>query len=139
MDAGGGTHEQGRGSSPVGSILVLDDSADLRDSMVDLLTDFGVEHAFPVASVAELRALGERALSTEVAILDVNLGAGQPSGMDAYQWLCDKGYHGRIVFMTGHALTHPLVAQALRLPNVRVIEKPIGVEEIATLCRAPQR
>jgi FixJ family two-component response regulator len=70
-------------------------------------------------------ALGEEALKCEVAILDINLGPNQPSGIEAYAWLRQKGYTGRIVFLTGHASNHPLVIEASRIGDAEVFSKPV--------------
>src|SRR5579862_5380074 len=54
----------------------------------------------------------EEALGSRLAILDVNLGPGCPSGLDAHSWLAAEHFSGRIVFLTGHAQSYPLVERA---------------------------
>ncbi len=85
------------------------------------------------ASFAELVESREAVLACELAVLDVNLGAGQPSGLDAYEWLKREGFAGRVVFLTGHAPSHPLVQRAHRLGDARVFAKPITSEELRSL------
>jgi DNA-binding NarL/FixJ family response regulator len=88
-----------------------------------------------VRSVAELRALGHRALAADVAVLDINLGASRPSGIDAYDWLVDQGFEGRILFLTGHARSHPLVARAQHLRRATVIDKPASADTLINQIR----
>ena len=64
-----------------------------------------------------------------------------PSGLDAYLWLRKHGFHGRIVFLTGHAGSHPLVVEASRLGDADVVAKPISAEVLRSLLEvshAPQ-
>lgn len=76
-------------------------------------------------SLAELKALGPEVLAADVAVLDINLGTGQPSGIEAYDWLLGQNFAGRLLFLTGHAHAHPLVARAERLNRAIVLDKPL--------------
>ena len=117
-----------------GSVLLLDDDDDLREAIADLLGLFGAR----CVAMPSLRALVDAqaaALGCTLAILDVNLGDGQPSGVEAYEWLRGQGFAGRIVFLTGHAASHPAVARAARL-GVRVLAKPIESSELRALVEA---
>jgi FixJ family two-component response regulator len=114
-------------------VLILEDDEDLRAVMRYLLRVACRVDCLDVASFAELLAHGEEALGCTTALLDVNLGAGQPSGIDAYRWLRDSGFRGPINFLTGHARTHPLVEQAGDIEDVRVLEKPIAVDVLQKL------
>ncbi len=69
--------------------------------------------------------LGPEVLAADVAVLDINLGSGQPSGIDAYDWLMSENFGGRLLFLTGHAHAHPLVARAERLRRATVLDKPL--------------
>jgi hypothetical protein len=42
-----------------------------------------------------------------------------PAGVDAYGWLQEHGFSGPVVFLTGHARSHPWVRRAQRFPAVR--------------------
>ena len=64
-----------------------------------------------------------------LAIIDVNLGAGRPNGLDVLRWLRVHRFGGRIVFMTGHASQFPLVAEA-RATGVEVLSKPMTLEQL---------
>ncbi|AKF03007.1 response regulator [Sandaracinus amylolyticus] len=120
-------------------LLVLDDDDDLRELLCVFAESVGAERCTCAASFEQLRAAANDALSCDVAILDVNLGPAAPSGVDAYEWLREHRFAGEIVFLTGHARSHPLVRRALALPGVRVLEKPIDVEVLRALVqgRAP--
>lgn len=107
------------------SVLLLDDDRALREMMFELFLSEGVD-CISVGSVEEMIAVGARGLACDLAILDVNLGPGKPSGVDAYRWLKAQSFSGRIVFLTGHARTFFGVAEARRL-GVEVLEKPTSV------------
>jgi DNA-binding NtrC family response regulator len=113
------------------AVLVLDDDDDLRAIVCDLLAAKGAT-CFGVGSLDEVIALGTRALSCDLAILDVNLGPAQPSGVDAYHWMKAQSFSGRTVFLTGHARTHPSVAKANDL-GVKVLEKPVSLLDLVKL------
>jgi FixJ family two-component response regulator len=114
-------------------VLILEDDDDLRSALADVVSALlGWQH-LSVASHAELVAQRGAALECRLAILDVNLGSGQPSGLDAFAWLRNQQFPGQIVFLTGHAHSHPLVLRALELGNARVLEKPIDLTQLSAL------
>ena len=117
---------------PMSQVLLLDDDDDLREIAADLLSLAGVE-CVGLPSYSALVALGERALEAQLAILDINLGPGTESGLDAYAWLRKHKFSRKIVFLTGHARLNALVREAHRLGDVRVIEKPISPEALVNL------
>jgi FixJ family two-component response regulator len=114
-------------------ILVVDDDQDLLESFAELVELVFGQRCLIAHGLADLEALGPRLNLCTLAILDVNLGAGQPSGLDCYRWLKRNGYPGRVAFLTGHARAHPLVAQVHQLGDVSVFGKPIGVAEITRM------
>ena len=116
-----------------GFVLYVEDNEDLRELVVELVTVVLKRRCVGVGSYEELVALGEEALGCSIAILDINLGPHQPSGIDAYAWLRDKGYTGRIVFLTGHASTHPLVVEAQRIGNAEIFSKPIEPDRLRSI------
>jgi DNA-binding response OmpR family regulator len=103
---------------------LLDDDADLLEILAELLQERGCR-CLLARSFDELKALGPDVLSADVAVLDINLGSGQPSGIDAYDWLVSQSFAGRLLFLTGHAHAHPLVARAERLRRATVLDKPL--------------
>ena len=109
--------------------LLLDDDNDLLEVIADLLAARDCRSLL-AQSVEELKALGSQALEADVAVLDINLGPRQPSGLDAYDWLVSEKFQGRILFLTGHAHTHPLVARAQSLRQATVLDKPMGAKPL---------
>ena len=103
---------------------LLDDDDDLLQALADLLATHDCR-CLLAHSVDELKALGEEALRADVAVLDINLGPGRESGIDAYDWLMSRSFQGRLLFLTGHAHAHPLVARAERLRRAAVLDKPM--------------
>lgn len=116
-------------------VLVLEDDADLRTILCELLSLSGADACVGVGSLAELQRGHVEALGYGLALLDINLGAGVPSGLDVYRWLKDNGFSGRTVFLTGHARSHPLVREALELTHVQVLSKPIESKVLLALVR----
>jgi FixJ family two-component response regulator len=114
-------------------VLYVEDNDDLRELVVELVTVVFNRRCVGVGSYEELVALGEEALECRVAILDINLGPDRRSGIDAYTWLRDQGYKGRIVFLTGHASTHPLVVEAQRIGDVEIFSKPIEPDRLRSI------
>ena len=115
-------------------VLLVEDSDDLRESLADLFRTAGVG-CVAAASLAEVEAKAADALACALAVVDINLGPGMPSGIAVHRWLRERRFAGHIVFLTGHARTHPLVEEALHLDGVRVLDKPLGVDAIMGLVR----
>lgn len=114
-------------------VVILDDSADLGDVMCQLLTFEGGAQCIATRSYEEFVQRAQDALTADLVVLDVNLGPDVPSGVDAYEWLRRHGYTGRVVFLTGHAGSHPLVQRARSLRGVPVLEKPVEAEQLLAL------
>ena len=114
-------------------VLIVEDNDDLRESFVELVTAVLDHRCVGVASYKELVALGNKVLECDAAVLDINLGPSQPSGIDAYEWLRHTGYTGRIVFLTGHASTNPLVIRAQTLGDAEIFSKPIDPDHIQSI------
>jgi FixJ family two-component response regulator len=114
-------------------VLYVEDNDDLRELVVELVSVVLKRRCVGVGSYEELAALGEAALGASVAILDINLGPDRRSGIDAYTWLREKGFKGRIVFLTGHASTHPLVVEAQRIGDAEIFSKPIEPDRLRSI------
>lgn len=112
------------------SVLLLDDDPDLRTMLCELFMSQGARST-GVGSLDEMKKLAD-GMSFDLAILDVNLGAGQPSGVDAYRWLKAQSFAGRVIFLTGHARSFPGVAEAYAM-GVKVLEKPVSIEALVNL------
>ncbi|HVJ88548.1 MAG TPA: response regulator [Labilithrix sp.] len=114
-------------------VLVLDDDVDFCDLMAMLLESTADIECLGVHRFAELCARAPDVLGCELAILDVNLGPGEPSGLDALAWLQAHGFMGAIVFLTGHARWHPFLRQQAESSGVRVLEKPVDAVTLLSL------
>lgn len=114
-------------------VLYVEDDDDLREAVVELVTAVLERRCVGVGSYEELVALGDQAFRSGLAILDINLGANRRSGIDAYAWLRNKGYRGRIVFLTGHANLHPLVVEAQRIGDAEIFSKPIESNRLLSI------
>ena len=120
-------------------VLFLEDNDDLRQTFVELITILHERRCVGVSSYDEVVALGPKVLACDAAILDINLGPNEPSGIDAYKWLRDTGYPGRVIFLTGHASTHPLVIEAARIGDAEVLSKPIDPDQIESIVEEAHR
>ena len=122
-----------------GFVLFLEDNQDLRETFVELITVMLGRRCVGVGSYREVVALGKNVAACTAAILDINLGPDQPSGINAYEWLRHNGYTGRIVFLTGHASTHPLVVEATRIGDAEIYSKPIDPDLIQSIIEGVRR
>ncbi len=116
---------------------MLEDDNDLRTLLCDLLVLSGAKACVSAGSVEAMVRQKDQVLGCELALLDVNLGSGAQSGLDAYHWLRENGFGGRIVFLTGHARSHPLVRKAYELSQAQVLSKPVDVKVLMALVRNP--
>lgn len=114
-------------------ITIVDDDADLVMAMSALLRMAGAEVPVEAHSVDELQSHAADALVCDVALLDINLGPERPTGLDAYQWLRERGFTGSIVFLTGHARTNALVEAACQTANTAVLTKPVDADVLIRL------
>lgn len=65
----------------------------------------------------------------------VNLENGEASGVDAFYWLKDQGYQGKICFLTGHGKTHPLVTQASEM-GAEIWTKPMYANKLCAAIKS---
>jgi ActR/RegA family two-component response regulator len=118
------------------AVLLLDDDDDLLGALKEGIDDEGGWDCLAAHNLSELQALERRVSECRLAILDINLGAGLPSGLDAYRWLRQQRFSGRVVFLTGHARSHPLVQEAGRVEGATVRQKPLGLDDLIELLEA---
>lgn len=115
------------------AVLFVDDDEDLREVMQEILRGSGVRSIVSAGSLRDVQAQREEALRCQLAILDINLGIGQPSGVSVYEWLEREGFTGDIVFLTGHASNDSRVQEAAKLTGSVIASKPITVAAIRNL------
>lgn len=123
--------------SKVRQAVIVDDSFDLCDAFAQVLAVLGVESVVCATSLQELEQQATPALAADLAILDINLGPEQPTGLDVRRWLEAHGFAGKAVFLTGHARSHPLVLEALDETAGTVLQKPIDIDDVAKLLEEP--
>lgn len=117
----------------VEAVLFVDDDADLREAMQDVLGVLGVRRVVTAGSLRDLEGRRGEALACQLALVDINLGRGQPNGVNVFEWLEQEGFAGRIIFLTGHANKDPSVQQAASLSGSRVASKPLTIAQLRHL------
>lgn len=117
------------------SVLILDDNDDLLFLSKILVEEICGKAVITAASFAEVVSLDDVVLACQLAILDINLGANQPNGIDVYRWLRSCGSAARIVFVTGHASNNPLVIEAEQLCDAKVYCKPLASAKLISIVR----
>ena len=115
------------------TVLFVDDSRDILEVVEAMCQSLPEVECVCVASMSAVQERAAHVLRTSLAILDVNLGPGEPSGVEIYRWLKGKNYRGKIVFLSGHARTDPQVKEAARISGVDFYQKPLAFEQIEAL------
>jgi FixJ family two-component response regulator len=113
-------------------LLVVDDDEDLLEMFSLLFANADVP-CVTARSLADVTLLEPQLRQITSAILDVNLGPGQPTGVAVAAWLRERSSVIRIIFMTGHAPEHPLVVQASG--DSPVFTKPIETQVLVDFAR----
>ncbi len=114
-------------------ILIVEDDIELLDSMGEFVETICGGEALKASSLDHLKAEAGRLNGCRLAILDINLGAGKPSGLDVQVWLRENNFKGKVVFLTGHAKGHPLVQKAQSVGDAVILEKPVSVQTLSDL------
>lgn len=110
------------------SVLFVDDDVDLRDVMQVSIGRISNHSCLAVGSFAEVQQERAQVLDCELAILDINLGKDNPSGLHVFGWLRLNGFKGTIVFLTGHGAHDPRVIEAAKFIRAKVYPKPVTGE-----------
>lgn len=116
-------------------ILVLDDCEDLLELSKFFIEDVCKRKAITAKSLKAIQDQSAAAISCDLALLDINLGPNEATGLDAYHWLRANGFTGAIYFLTGHARTFPLVAEAQRLGDAKILTKPLLPDDLIKVIR----
>ena len=114
-------------------VLIVDDDRDLRESIRDIMGLLGVESCVLAGSLGEVERARDEVLGCGLAIVNINLGPGQPTGVEVVRWLQDQGFPGTIVFLTGHGHGDPRVRAAAELAGTRLLSKPINAKVLTQL------
>ena len=120
--------------TPTGRVLVVDDHAQARQSMVEVLRCAGHQvHA--CSSGAEALRLIEREIF-DCILTDLKMPG--ISGLDLILQLEKRGYPGRVIMITGHATIQTAV-EAIRHGAFDYIEKPFTADQLERLVAAAIR
>ena len=111
-------------------ILLLDDNQDLCLLMKEFLQEISQSEIKSCHSFEDFMLVTNETIDFDLAILDVNLGIGKKTGIDAYQWLIEHNFKGRFLFFSGHAGSYPILADLKKRPHVKLLEKPVSLEEL---------
>ena len=115
------------------TVLFVDDSYDICQVVEVMCQSLPEVECVCVTSMSAVLERAAQVLRTALSILDVNLGPGEPSGVEIYRWLKGQNYCGKIVFLSGHARTDPLVEEAATTSGVDFFQKPLGFDQIEAL------
>ena len=118
-------------------VLFVDDDEDLRIAMCDILEALGFVRVVTAASLAEVQTRRDEVLACQLAILDINLGTGEPTGVMVHDWLRHEGFRGAMIFLTGHASDDPRVKEAAKLDDSLIATKPLTVPQLRRLITGP--
>jgi FixJ family two-component response regulator len=113
--------------TPVGAptVFIIDDDADVRASIQDLLDSLGLRsEAFETAEefLRSKRPDGPSCLVLDVRLPGVN-------GLDFQRRLVDAGFHIPIIFITGHA-DIPMTVKAMKSGAVEFLTKPFQDKDL---------
>jgi DNA-binding NtrC family response regulator len=110
-------------------VLIVDDDEDLRETLGDVLASLDT-CSVKAGSLRDVERQGIEVANCFLALLDINLGPNEPSGLDVCAWLIAHDFAGHIIFMTGHAAGYPLVNDARAMRGVAILQKPIDLRVI---------
>ncbi len=115
--------------------VILEDDDNLREVFEEWLS---LIYSIRVTSFNSFHSMIEReadVIGCDVAFLDIYLGPRNPTGIEAYHWLKEKGFNGKIVFFTGHGRFDPLVQRAMKLYGVEILTKPARFEDLEKIVK----
>lgn len=112
-------------------VTFLDDNEDLQVIMGRILKLKLDVDLIAISSVQELIERSDEVLSSDLTILDMNLGT-DGSGLDAYEWLNEHHYEGKSFFLTGYDESNPLVEKATH-NGAKVYQKPLHAAQLLSL------
>lgn len=111
-------------------ILLLEDNIELCKLLKRMFTGFGVTEVSVFHSYSEVTSLAKEELVFDIAVLDVNLGLGEKTGIDAFDWLIENDFKGKVIFLTGHASSYGMLPKLTDRPNVFLLDKPSEIAKI---------
>lgn len=116
--------------SSVLRVLVVDDEALIRWSLVQTLNDSGYETAEAMDAASAIRAVRESARSFDVALLDLRLP--DSKGLELLSEVRRLTPATQVILMTAYG-TPEVVQGAIDMGAFRVVGKPIEMSDITAL------
>lgn len=117
------------------TLCFVEDDEALRSTLGMVFGSMENTQYVMASSLGELQAQPVPFEALAVAVLDINLGANQPDGLQIFQWLKENGFKGRVIFISGHAKSHPKVVEACKLEGATFLQKPIKLTEFEDAVR----
>jgi DNA-binding NtrC family response regulator len=121
-----------RRDEPKGRILVVDDDSDVRDLVVEALTDYGYNVVTAVDGRAALEVLGT-AENIDLLFTDLVMPGGV-SGSDLADRAAELRPELKVLFTSGYP-NHPMLARRPIGATEAFIEKPYRTANLATKIR----
>ena len=116
--------------SPAVSVLIVDDEPLIRWSLAETLTDQGYGVLEAADGQGAVEALKDTPRPVDVVLLDYRLP--DSNNLQLLATIRAVSPRSRVVLMTAYG-TPEVAAEALRLGAVCVVNKPIEMQEVATL------
>ena len=108
-------------------ILIIDDNADIRNIINDLLIDAGYKTRIAANYNQALREIDKKL--PNVAIIDVKLDKGDNDGLELLSHIKTKNKNIPVIIITGHANVE-MAIKALKAGAFEFIEKPFNQERL---------
>lgn len=107
------------------SVLIVDDCDDMLEIEKIFIERHCESHAVTANNLEDLKKLGDKVLECKLAFLDLNFGESEPTGIEIYHWLKEKGFSNPIFFLTGNGSDSDLAVEAEKLGQGALLTKPI--------------
>ncbi len=108
-------------------ILIIDDNADIRNIINDLITDAGYKTRLAANYNQALNEIDKKL--PDVAIIDVKLDKGDNDGLELLSHIKNKDKNIPVIIITGHANVE-MAIKALKEGAFEFIEKPFNQERL---------
>ena len=108
-------------------ILIIDDNADIRNIINDLIIDAGYKTRLAANYSQALNEIDKRL--PDVAIIDVKLDKGDNDGLELLSHIKTKNKNIPVIIITGHANVE-MAIKALKAGAFEFIEKPFNQERL---------
>lgn len=116
-------------------VLLVDDNEDMLSLLSLLIQSSFDADTFSVSTEKEVKALSEHFQNFKIAFIDINLGPGQPDGIDIYDWLRANSFDGPIYFLSDLPTNSPMTKRALKRGDTKILSKPINPDKITSIIR----